>query len=194
MSDQVTELSPHRSWPRQHKFLAFLLAVAGVVVVVIIASVATGPSTISGTGSGGLPSSASSSGTATPGIGTTARDGKFQFVIKDVSHARSDGMGGQAQGRFTLLHVTVTNIGTEAQSLDDSAKFVFDAAGRKFTAGTMAGIGLNAAGQAPFLENINPANSVSGIIAFDLLKGDRAVKVELHDSEFSGGVTVRLYP
>ena len=86
----------------------------------------------------------------------------------------------------------VANIGTEAQSLDDSAQFVFDASWRKFSASTAADIGLNAAGGAPILEDINPGNSVTGVIAFDLPAGDTAVKAELHDSPFSGGVTVRL--
>jgi len=40
----------------------------------------------------------------------------------------------------------------------------------------------------------NPGNTVRAVILFDLPKGDRAVKaeLELHDSAFSGGVTVSL--
>lgn len=119
-------------------------------------------------------------------------DGKFEFVVTKVTHTTSDGMGGTAQGRFTVLHLTVRNIGSEAQSLEDSAQAVYDAAGRKFSASTSADIGLNQSGNAPILQDINPGNSVHGLIAFDLPAGDKAVKAELHDSLFSGGVTVSL--
>src|SRR6266536_106932 len=47
-------------------------------------------------------------------------------------------------------------------------------------------------GGGAFLTDINPGNTVRALILFDLPKGDKAVKAELHDSPFSGGVTVRL--
>ncbi len=118
MSNQVIKLRPRWSWLRRHKFLVIRLAVAGVVVVVIIASVATGTSTIttSGTASlavGGTASPAASTGGA--GIGDTVKDGKFAFTITRVSHGTADGMGGHAQGLFTILNVRVRNIGSEAR-------------------------------------------------------------------------------
>lgn len=41
-----------------------------------------------------------------------------------------------------------------------------------------------------FLETINPGNSVTGVLVFDIAKDGRITSVELHDSSFSGGVTV----
>jgi len=86
-----------------------------------------------------------------------------------------------AHVRFTILHVTVKNIGGQAQTLDASSQFVFDAAGKQFSADSAA------SSQTFFLTDINPGNQVTGTIAFDLPKGDTAVKAELHDSPFSGG-------
>jgi hypothetical protein len=43
-----------------------------------------------------------------------------------------------------------------------------------------------------FLNEINPGNTVHGKIAFDMPNGVNAMKAELHDSMFSGGVTVNL--
>jgi Domain of unknown function (DUF4352) len=43
-----------------------------------------------------------------------------------------------------------------------------------------------------FFNDINPGNSVNGLIFFDLPRGDKAVKAELHDSIFSDGVIVYL--
>jgi hypothetical protein len=41
-----------------------------------------------------------------------------------------------------------------------------------------------------WLEEINPGNSVDGVIPFDVPEGVSPVSIELHDSMFSSGVTV----
>ena len=123
------------------------------------------------------------------------RDGKFQFVILSVSHARqagdpSIGLGATAQGEYTVLRVRITNISSRMQTFYDGAQHVYDAAGREFGAATKADIFGNPSQF--WLVRINPGNTVTGDIYFDLPPGDRAVRADLHDSIFSGGVTVRL--
>ena len=116
-----------------------------------------------------------------------------------VSHAKSvgdtaDGFGDTAQGEYTILHVKVTNIGGQTQTLDGSSQYVYDASGRKYDASTSADIDLNGASgsNSVFFNDINPGNTVRGELAFDMPAGLKAVKAELHDSAFSGGVTVSL--
>jgi hypothetical protein len=41
-------------------------------------------------------------------------------------------------------------------------------------------------------EGINPGNSIAGYVFFDVPRGTTVSKLELHDSMFSGGITVRL--
>lgn len=178
-----------------------------MIIVVVVIAVAASSGSGSGTGSNtGTASSGGSSGQAPQNAGSTAagigdkvRDGKFQFVITSISHAKSVGdtsvgLGDTAQGRYTILHITVTNIGSESQTLDDGSQYVYDASGRKFSASSSADLDLAGAnGQnSTWLQDINPGNTVHGRIAFDVPKGDKAVKAELHDSMFSGGVTVSL--
>jgi Domain of unknown function (DUF4352) len=134
-----------------------------------------------------------------PGIGDEVRDGKFQFVITKVTHVKSVGdtqlgMGDTAQGEYTILHITVTNISNQPQTLDDSSQYVYDSHGRKYDASSNADLDMAGAnGQnGTWFNDINPGNTVHGRIAFDLPKGDKAVRAELHDSMFSGGVTVGL--
>jgi hypothetical protein len=43
-----------------------------------------------------------------------------------------------------------------------------------------------------FLNTINPGNAVTAKIIFDIPKSVKLVKLELHDSIFSGGVLVTL--
>lgn len=184
--------------------------VLGVVVLFIIIGVIAG---IAGSGSsnsgstaasspstGTSPSSAPAQAAAKPAtVGTPVRDGKFQFTITSVSEAKSvgdtaDGLGDTAQGEYTILHVTVKNIGTEAQTFDDGSQYVYDATGRKYDASTDADMDLNSSDGADsvFLNDINPGNTVQGQLAFDMPSGTKAVRAELHDSAFSGGVTVSL--
>lgn len=43
-----------------------------------------------------------------------------------------------------------------------------------------------------FLNEINPGNTVKGVLVFDMPKGTTPASIELHDSMLSGGVTVSL--
>jgi hypothetical protein len=176
-----------------------LLAGIGVIVVIIVASVAAGGggSTSSSTPNAPATSAAPSAGTTTQtaGIGTPVRDGKFEFTVTAVTYAHKVGdqfLGKTAQGRYALLHVTVKNIGTEAQTLSDSSQYVYDASGRKYSADTEADLYTNSNSTSMFLNDINPGNTVSGVIAFDMPRGTPPVSAVLHDSPFSGGVTVSL--
>jgi hypothetical protein len=184
--------------------LAFL---GGIIALIVISSVASaiggsnsGTSTGTNTGAGtGNSPAAQSAGTSVARIGDPVRDGKFQFTVLKVTHAKSVGdtqygLGNTAQGRYTIVTLKVTNIGSQNQTLDDSSQYLYDAHGRKFSADSAADIALSGPnGQgSTWLNDINPGNTVRGKIAFDMPTHDKAVKIELHDSMFSNGVTVTL--
>jgi len=57
---------------------------------------------------------------------------------------------------------------------------------------TSADMDINGASDSVLFNDINPGNTVRGELAFDMPAGLKAVKAELHDSAFSGGVTVNL--
>lgn len=123
------------------------------------------------------------------------KDGKFAFKVtkvdKGLSQVGESFTVSKAQGQYILVHLTVKNIGDEAQLFSDSAQKLVDARGRTFDADSgAAAIGLKDSNA--FLNNINPGNSVKGILLFDVPKNLTLRSVELHDSIFSGGVTVSL--
>ena len=68
---------------------------------------------------------------------------------------------------------------------------VFDAQGRKFSADTEAMIYLPEK-DSPWLTDINPGNSISGVLLFDVPKDVTLDHIELHDSAYSMGVEVSL--
>jgi len=131
---------------------------------------------------------------AKAGIGDPVRDGKFEFTVtsvKDgVKSVGDDLLGQEAQGQFVLVKVTVTNIGDEAQMFDGSSQKAFDSEGREFSSDGGAAIYLK--GSESFLNDINPGNSVKATVVYDIPKDATLAELELHDSMFSGGVSVTL--
>jgi hypothetical protein len=129
------------------------------------------------------------------GIGDVVKDGKFSFkatkVETGVARVGGEYLGSDAQGQYILVHVTVKNIGDEAQLFSGSSQKLIDSRNRKYDTDTgAAALGLKNSNA--FLNNINPGNTVNGILLFDVPKNFKIKAVELHDSIFSDGVTVAL--
>jgi hypothetical protein len=90
-----------------------------------------------------------------------------------------------------VVTITVENIGDEPQMFMDGNATGSDSQGREPAADTSAGIYANEDSEA-FLNEINPGNSVSAKVVFDLPVDETLTSLELHDSLASGGVTVNL--
>lgn len=127
-------------------------------------------------------------------LGQPVRDGKFEFVVKDVkcgiAKVGDEYLNKTAQGQFCSVGVTVTNIGDEPQSMFADNQYAYDAKDRRFSASSEAAI--YADDSKLLFEEINPGNTLSGRIYFDMPKDQSPVKLKLYDSAFSGGVEVRL--
>ncbi|WP_448059466.1 DUF4352 domain-containing protein [Cellulomonas hominis] len=203
---------------RHTVFTGFLLLVA-VVVVVSVASnggsdpaADTGPGPVADGAATSADPAADSGGDAADdpadaaadagadgqdlaaGIGTPVRDGKFEFTVTalepGVARIGDELLGQDAQGQFVLVHVTVTNIGDEAQYFDASSQTLLDTLGRQHSADSAAALYVDDSNS--FLNQINPGNSVEGIVVFDIPADAVPAALELHDSMLSGGVTVQV--
>ena len=178
-----------------------LIAVVAVFALIAIGS-ALGGGDDSGGSNTGTNANAGADTVATKaadkpkaaGIGTEVRDGKFAFTVTrvdpGVDHVGEGFAAQKPQGEFVLVHVTVKNIGDEAQLFDDTSQKLVDSQGRQYDTDSGAAIVLDDSNS--FLNNINPGNSVKGVLVFDVPKGLTLSRIELHDSMFSGGVTVAL--
>jgi Domain of unknown function (DUF4352) len=133
---------------------------------------------------------------AGPGIGDGAVDGDFTFVVTAVEDGPpiigTADFGVEPQGKFVLATMTITNNGDSAGSFFGSNQFLIDTEGRKASADDEAAIYLDEAQS--LYEPINPGNSTTGIVVFDIAVDAVPASLELHDSAFSGGVTVTLTP
>ncbi|MFS0703625.1 DUF4352 domain-containing protein [Cellulomonas sp. 179-A 9B4 NHS] len=200
---------PRRSWFARHKILTTI----GVVVLVAVVGGAMGggdddaPTTAStavpadaAPGEADAPADPAPAEPEAPaeqpaaGVGTPVRDGKFEFTVTSVepgvARVGDDLFGEDAQGQFLLVHLRVTNIGDEAQMFDGSSQKLLDTAGRTHSADTAAAIYVGDSNS--FLNQINPGNSVDGTVVFDIPADAAPASLELHDSAFSGGVSVAL--
>jgi hypothetical protein len=192
MSDQKS------SFFKRHK----ILTVIGVIILLAIIGGAVGggnktkTSTDTNGGSSKSDTAKTKNKATTAKLNEVARDGKFEFTVASVecgkpSVGTNEYLTKTAQGQFCLVNVTAKNIGSEAQTFDSSSQYLYDAANSKFSADGTASLYANPQGST-FLNQINPGNSVSGILVFDVPKDKTPVTAELHDSPFSGGVKVSL--
>lgn len=131
---------------------------------------------------------------AGPKLGSKVRDGKFQFVVTKVTcgikTVGNEYLNTKAQGQFCRADMSITNIGDEPQTMFADNQTAFDTKGRKFSADSEASF-YDDKSEVLF-EEINPGNTVKGRVYFDVPKGVKLAKLELHDSLFSGGVEVAL--
>jgi hypothetical protein len=155
----------------------------------------SGGASSTGNSTGGSGSGGKTDGATTAKIGQAARDGKLEFTVQTVKcgvkKVGSGGLGKDAQGQFCLVTVKVSNIGKEAQTFSDSGQKGYAADGTEYSTDTTAAIYANK-DAATFLNEINPGNGVTGVLVFDIPANVTLAKLELHDSPFSGGVTVQL--
>jgi hypothetical protein len=141
-------------------------------------------------GSGGGSAAAAPARSAGPGLNQAVRDGQFEFTVTNVDCGRST-LGGQtAQGQYCVVSMTVKNIGKEPRSFDADNQFAYSADGAKLSADGLATLSLDDANS--FLNEINPGNSVKGVVAFDIPKGSKIEHLELHDDFLSQGVAVTV--
>jgi hypothetical protein len=176
-----------------------LLVILGVLVLccgggVIMFAVSAGKSDSSSNSSTSGSGSNSGSGATKAKIGEAARDGKFEFVVQKVECGKTQ-VGDQylnktAQGQFCLVTVQVKNIGDKPQMFSGSNQKAFNGKTTYNNSGE-AEVYANKDTQT-FLNDINPGNQVTGTLVFDIPKDAKITTLELHDSPFSGGVTVNV--
>jgi len=164
------------------------------VWVVAVIAIAVVSMTMGGGDSGETAGDGDAPEATSAGIGDAVADGKFTFTVSSFDcGAEKLGKGflaEKAQGQFCVANMSVENTGDEAQLLDAGSMYAY-AGDKKYSADTGVSLSVKE-GQSFFLEEINPGNTVTGIVAFDVPLDVVPDQLELHDSPFSGGVMVEL--
>lgn len=181
-------------WFKKHK----ILTVIGIIILLaIIGGAAGGGSKKNNSTSKASTSNAATTTATMPKLNQPANDGKFQFTVTAIkcgqpSVSSPDGYQTKtAQGQYCTLSVTANNIGDQSQTLDSSSQYLYDSSNKKYSSDSEATIDIGPTDNT-FFNPINPGNSVTGTIVFDVPKSVTPITAELHDSAFSGGVKVNL--
>jgi hypothetical protein len=180
----------------------WFLILAGLTLLAIVMSAVNGGDTATtgsaGSGSEGDTSDGGAAAEAPEdssfGLGQPAADGDFSFVVSGVdcslTQIGNEYLSTTAQGQFCVVSVAVTNIGDSAGSFFGDNSKLLNAEGQEFSADSEAAIYLEESDS--LFEEINPGNTLNSKIVFDVPAGIVPTAIELHDSAFSGGVTVAL--
>lgn len=181
------------NWFKRHKILTVILA---IVVIGVIASAAGGGGKNKTNSTSNTKDTAATSN-QTAKIGETARDGKFEFVVKSIKcgepsvTAAGGYLSKTAQGQYCLADINVKNIGDKQQLFMESDQKLLNASNVEYSADSVATL-YNSNNSDVFVNEINPGNTVEGTIVYDIPKDQTPVTAELHDSSFSNGVKITL--
>ena len=132
-----------------------------------------------------------------PGIGDPVQDGTFEFVVANVECGVSTVGTGifttRAGGQYCLVDISVRNTGSIPALFLDSAQWADSSDGTRHNSDTRAGIVANG-GLQVWINLVQPGQTLTGTIVFDIPAEVDLASVELHDSPLSNGVTVTIEP
>jgi hypothetical protein len=132
---------------------------------------------------------------ALPRLGKAVRDGRFEFVVRHVDCARTtvgvEHLKSTADGKYCVVTLSIRNIAGEPQIFLGKVQKAYDAAGTSYTEDAIASLYANQ-NTRTLLRKIDPGDSVTGKMVFDVPKATTLTTLELHDSYLSGGVEVAL--
>lgn len=180
-----------------------LTVIVGVVLAAIIAVVVAVSLPI---GQGGDPKAGNPTGqpatsvpsvapSATPpttsGFNVPVTDNGLRFVVRGIDCASRELGGGivtrHASGKYCQARISVTNIGTTSTSLRNDAQVLYDSGGARHTADYLARFQLSE----DLWDSLDPGDTKSGTLVFDVPRDVGPRLLELHADEDSRGVQVR---
>jgi len=189
-----------RPWYKKKRYWALGIV---VLLVVIIVAAASG-------GGGGKPATSADGTTATtaagisattttaagnPGLGQAALDGDFAFTVHSVTcgitHIGTTTLGTTAPAgtQWCIAHMTVANDKDDSQEFFASNQKALDTAGHQLSADTKALVFGTSSSE---VSTVNPGVSITVQVPFQLPSTAKITQLVLHDSAFSGGVTVNV--
>ncbi|MFZ3395126.1 DUF4352 domain-containing protein, partial [Rhodococcus sp. 7Tela_A2] len=129
-------------------------------------------------------------------LGTPVRDGKFEFVVESFESGLSSVgdnpfLTEEATGQFVTVTMTVMNTHTAAQFFSPDDQVLLDATGREFSPDPTAALNFDSQLGA-WGEELNPGNTATVTLIYDIPVDATPTGIELHDSMFSGGTVVQL--
>lgn len=130
---------------------------------------------------------------ANPGL-----DNNLEFTAKELNCGKdavsidSDVSYGPPNGEYCALSVTVRNTSNDIHSLSVSDQYLLSDNDTYSGKPVVTGIINKWRDESDLLNKIQPGDSVSGVIVFDVPQKVNILGVRLHESENSSGVHIKL--
>lgn len=140
---------------------------------------------------------ATPSGGPTYGSAKTVTDADWTLTVNylqcDIARLGTGSIAGtDAKGQYCVVNLTVKNGSNESTRFYSSGQQAFDAAGTVYRSDLVASTYSNYKDHQEFTEPISSGGTASGFLAFDLPKGKKIAKLELHAEFFDTGVVVQV--
>jgi hypothetical protein len=121
------------------------------------------------------------------GLGDAVATGDWEITVSDVqtgvSQVGDEFLGSTAQGQYILVDIAVKNTGSSPSYFFEDDVKLLDDAGNTYATDSEASLYTRESGDVFLLEEINPGNTASGVLVFDV-PADASPNV----LEFQGGI------
>lgn len=125
-------------------------------------------------------------------VGTPVRDGKLEFVVRDVDSGVHEVGLQAATGSFVVVTLEIRNISDESKWFLPIGQRLFDANGTPFGHNVTATMWETVDHGYNYSFELSPGQSATTQLVFDVPATATPNHLELHDFVLSNGVAVRL--
>lgn len=136
---------------------------------------------------GAEPQASEQAEPAAPGLNTPVTVGSLEFTVTGIAEIGptigEEPLSQTAQGTYVQVDIQVKNVGKKSETFFTAYTKLVDAAGSTFDADAMAAIYLRS--DTNWASAINPGNTMSGPVIFDVPAGTDPVSLQVTDNMFS---------
>lgn len=130
------------------------------------------------------PEKAASQNVSSLTVGSSTSVGNYEVRLNNVSVTKSAGdvqygLGEAAKGIYYVVNVTMRNTSNSAVSLDASQFTIVDSNGNQYSADSSATIDLNSNNVSFSYDQVNPGESETGNVAFDVPLGLKDISLKV---------------
>lgn len=173
---------------------ALITAAAAVVAGLALTGCSAGGVT-AGAGTGTSSSASAPAAPTAAGLNTPVKAGSFEYTATGSKDAGTtvgaSPLTQTAQGTFVEVDLTIKNVGNASATFISNYVKVVDASGKTYDADPTATLYANP-NQSAWVAAINPGNSITGPVLFDVPAGTKAVSIQVSDNMFGKGETINL--
>lgn len=169
----------------------FVITAAAIAAGLALTGCSAGGATV---GAGGTASPSTAAQKAA-GLNTPVTAGSFEYSAsgsKDIgATVGTSPLTQTAQGTYIEVDLTIKNVGNSSAVFLSNYVKVVDAVGKTYDADPTATLYANP-DQSAWVAAINPGNSITGPILFDVPVGTTAASIQVSDNMFAPGTTINL--